>query len=65
MIVRPAVEAEFAPALLTAVEEWARERGLAWLGSDALLVNEASHRWHGSAGFGEVVRLVVFGKPLR
>jgi aminoglycoside 6'-N-acetyltransferase I len=52
-------------ALLAAVEQWARERGLSHLGSDALLDNEVSHRWHAAAGFGEVERLVVFGKPLR
>lgn len=50
--------------LLKAVEGWAREQGLNWLGSDALLDNEASHAWHLSAGFEEVERLVVFGKPL-
>lgn len=54
-----------ARALLGAVESWALERGLSHLGSDALLDNEDSHRWHAAAGFGEVVRLVVFGKPLR
>jgi aminoglycoside 6'-N-acetyltransferase I len=54
-----------ARALLAAVEDWARGRGLSHLGSDALLDNEVSHRWHGGAGFEEVVRLVVFGKPLR
>ena len=50
--------------LLEAVEGWAREQGLDWLGSDALLDNEQSHAWHRSAGFREVERLVVFGKPL-
>lgn len=52
-------------ALLAAVEGWARRRGLDWLGSDALLDNGLSHRWHRAAGFGEVERLVVFGKPIR
>ena len=37
-------------------------QGLAYLGSDALLDNDVSHRWHAAAGFGEVERLVVFGK---
>ena len=50
--------------LLAAVEEWAREQGLNWLGSDALLGNDLSHAWHRSAGFDEIERLVVFGKPL-
>jgi aminoglycoside 6'-N-acetyltransferase I len=53
-----------ARALLAAAERWARERGLAHLGSDALLDNESSHAWHRASGFGEVVRLVVFTKPL-
>ena len=52
-------------ALLAAVEHWARRRDLAWLGSDALLDNDLSHRWHRGAGFGEVARIVVFGKRLR
>lgn len=51
-------------ALLAAVEGWARRQGLAHLGSDALLDNELSHRWHRAAGFAEVERIVVFGKPL-
>ena len=54
-----------ARALLAAVERWAREQGLGHIGSDALLDNEVSHRWHAAAGFAEVERLVVFGKPLR
>ena len=50
--------------LLAAVERWGRDRGLPHLGSDALIDNEASHAWHRAVGFGEVERLVVFGKPL-
>ncbi|GAA4709002.1 GNAT family N-acetyltransferase [Sphingomonas lutea] len=50
--------------LLDAVEQWARDQGLEWLGSDALIDNEASHAWHRAAGFTEIERLVVFGKPL-
>jgi len=52
-------------ALLAAVEAWARREDLAWLGSDALIDNRLSHDWHCGAGFAEVERLVVFGKPLR
>ncbi|HEX6377118.1 MAG TPA: GNAT family N-acetyltransferase [Allosphingosinicella sp.] len=51
-------------ALLTAVEHWARRQGLAWLGSDAVLDNDAGHGWHRRAGFAEIERLVVFGKAL-
>ncbi len=54
-----------AAALLAAVEDWARRRGLAWLGSDALLDNEASRCWHRAGGFAEIERIVVFGKSLR
>jgi aminoglycoside 6'-N-acetyltransferase I len=53
-----------ARALLAAVEQWARDRGLGHLGSDALIGNRASHRWHEAAGFAPVARLVVFGKGL-
>ncbi|HEY0629246.1 MAG TPA: GNAT family N-acetyltransferase [Sphingomicrobium sp.] len=53
-----------ATRLLQAVEDWARDEGLRWLGSDALLDNLESHAWHRAAGFEEVERLVVFGKPL-
>jgi aminoglycoside 6'-N-acetyltransferase I len=51
--------------LLESVENWAREQGYRWLGSDARLDNEESQHWHLAAGFAEQERLVVFGKPLR
>jgi aminoglycoside 6'-N-acetyltransferase I len=54
-----------AARLLKAVEAWALEQGHCWLGSDALIENKESHAWHRSAGFEEVERIVVFGKPLR
>ena len=54
-----------ASALLAQVEAWARRQGLAWLGSDARLDNVRSHLWHVGAGFAEVERIVVFGKPIR
>ena len=50
--------------LLAAVEQWARGQGLDWLGSDALLDNGVSHAWHSAAGFAEIERIVIFGKPL-
>jgi aminoglycoside 6'-N-acetyltransferase I len=53
-----------ARVLLAAAEEWTRQQGLSHFGSDALLDNEVSHAWHKAAGFAEVERLVVFGKPL-
>jgi aminoglycoside 6'-N-acetyltransferase I len=54
-----------ARAMLAAIEHWARQQGFAWLGSDASLDNGLGHLWHRSAGFDQVERLVVFGKPLR
>ena len=50
--------------LLEAVERWARDEGLDWLGSDAELGNEPSRHWHLAAGFEEVERIMIFGKPL-
>lgn len=53
-----------ARALLAAVEQWAREQGADWLGSDTAPDNHASRAWHRAAGFAEIEQLVVFGKPL-
>ena len=53
-----------AAALLHEVEQWARQQGLQWLGSDTTLDNLDSASWHAAVGFTEVERLVVFGKPL-
>jgi aminoglycoside 6'-N-acetyltransferase I len=50
--------------LLQAVEQWARDEGFDWLGSDARLDNDESHSWHRASGFAETERLVVFGKAL-
>lgn len=51
-------------ALLSAAEDWARSRGYAEMASDALLDNELSHAAHGRCGYVEVVRVVLFRKPL-
>lgn len=51
-------------ALLAAAEEWARGRGYAEMGSDALLDNIASHEAHRRSGYEEVDRIVQFRKPL-
>ncbi|QIK78530.1 GNAT family N-acetyltransferase [Sphingomonas piscis] len=53
-----------AAGLLSAVEGWAREQGMRWLGSDTEADRETSHAWHKAVGFEEVERLVVFGKAL-
>ena len=53
-----------ARALSAAAEQWGRDRGVAWLGSDAHIDNLLSHAWHRAAGFDEIERLVVFGKRI-
>ena len=53
-----------AKLLLNAVESWALDEGMVWLGSDTPPDNLESQEWHRAVGFGEVERLVVFGKPL-
>ena len=55
---------QVATALLAAVEAWGRSHGLDWIGSDTDLHNDVSRAWHEAAGFEEVERLIVFGKPL-
>jgi aminoglycoside 6'-N-acetyltransferase I len=52
-------------ALIRGAEEWARTRGYAEMGSDALLDNVISHRAHEAVGFTEVERTVMFRKSLR
>jgi aminoglycoside 6'-N-acetyltransferase I len=51
-------------ALVAAAEQWARDHGCSELGSDALLANHLSHRFHGGAGFEETGRVVYFRKAL-
>lgn len=53
-----------ARALLGAAEQWARDAGFRWIGSDALIDNDVSHAWHRAAGFDEIERITIFGKPL-
>jgi aminoglycoside 6'-N-acetyltransferase I len=53
-----------AKSLLNAVELWARNEGMIWLGSDTPPDNLQSQEWHLAAGFNVVERLVVFGKRL-
>jgi len=50
--------------LVEAVEQWARERGLTELASDALLQNTVSHRAHDRLGFVEVERAVRYRKRI-
>jgi aminoglycoside 6'-N-acetyltransferase I len=50
--------------LLEAVEQWARQQGFRWLGSDTTIDNAASCAWHQMRGFAEIERIIVFGKPL-
>ena len=51
-------------ALMQAAEDWARSLGLAEMGSDTWLDNEASIRAHTSLGYEETERLVHFVKRL-
>ena len=51
-------------ALLTAAEDWARNRGYSEMASDALLGNDISHAAHLKAGYEEVDRVVQYRKPL-
>lgn len=53
-----------AGALVTAAENWSREKGCTEMGSDTWLDNEASIRAHQKLGYHEVDRLVHFVKQL-
>jgi len=53
-----------AKLLLNAVESWARDEGMIWLGSDTPPDYLESQEWHRAVGFDVVERLIVFGKPL-
>ena len=48
--------------LVAAAEQWGRGQGCAELGSDALLDNDLSHRFHSGAGFEETEQVVYFRK---
>ena len=51
-------------ALFAAIEDWARERGFAELGSDAHVENTVSRAAHVSLGFEPTMRLEFFRKRL-
>ncbi len=53
-----------ARALIAAVTEWAKAKGLRELASDALLDNAASHAMHQALGFTETERVIYFRKAL-
>jgi aminoglycoside 6'-N-acetyltransferase I len=48
--------------LLNAVEDWAQEKGIAEIGSDAEFSNAQSHACHKKWGFEEVERVIYFRK---
>jgi aminoglycoside 6'-N-acetyltransferase I len=52
-------------ALVAAVTDWAKARGYAELGSDALMENKISLQSHARWGFEETKRIVMFGKMLK
>jgi aminoglycoside 6'-N-acetyltransferase I len=56
--------AGFGRGLLAAAEDWARSKGYAEMGSDALLDNYVSHRAHQRSGYQEVGRVVQYRKSL-
>jgi aminoglycoside 6'-N-acetyltransferase I len=60
----PARRSGIAAALVAAVCDWARSRGVLEIASDAALDNEASHALHAALGFEETERVVYFRKPL-
>ena len=51
-------------ALMSAAEQWSRERGYTELGSDTEDLNRLSRDAHAALGFEEVETLVVFRKAL-
>jgi aminoglycoside 6'-N-acetyltransferase I len=51
-------------SLIRAAEDWARARGCAEMASDVELENEVSQRAHTALGYEEVVRTVIYRKPL-
>ena len=51
-------------ALLAEAEDWARERGLKEMASDADINNEPSLRAHLALGYHETERLIHFAKTL-
>ncbi len=53
-----------ATALLAGVIDWARERGVTAIGSDAHADNAASIAWHRYAGFAVESEVVKFIRPL-
>lgn len=50
--------------LIEEAEVFARDRGLTQMGSDCLLTNTASERFHKSCGFAETERVICFVKNL-
>lgn len=54
----------FGRSLMSAAEDWARERGFSELASDTEVENVASQDAHGACGFEETERLITFRKSL-
>lgn len=53
-----------ARALLSACEDWARQKGCAEFASDCELHNAQSHAFHLACGFDEANRIICFTKKL-
>lgn len=54
----------YAAQLLSACEEWAKEKGCRVFASDCELTNTDSLKFHLSLGFQEVNRIICFTKQL-
>jgi aminoglycoside 6'-N-acetyltransferase I len=54
-----------ARALIKGVEEWAHQKGLKEMASDALEENSRSHAMHAALGFDQTERVIFFRKSLR
>ena len=53
-----------ASSLIEKAEEWASTRGCKEMGSDALIENEISHKFHEAIGYEETERVVYFRRSL-
>ena len=54
----------YAAELVSACEQWAKEKGCSELASDCELVNEDSLKFHMALGFEEANRIICFRKDL-
>ena len=53
-----------ATALMAAIEDWARRKGISEIASDALLTDSAGQAFHRALGFAETERVIGFRKVM-